>query len=107
MRCVGLVVLVLPLVAVDPTLALAMGASAGGAAGAGGGVGAGGAGAGGSSAGAGGAGNGAPINEKRQVVTPAASAQRYEHPTSDAVTDPLLVQRRYPRSVLLERPGRQ
>ena len=101
MRRISLAVLILPLLAVDPTLALAMGAGGGGGAGGAG------AGAGGSSAGAGGAGNGAPINVKRQVVTPAASAQAYEHPTSDAVKAPLLVQSRRPRSVLLERPGRQ
>jgi hypothetical protein len=97
MRQISLAVLILPLLAVDPILVLAMG---------GGGAGAGGGGAGGSSAGAGGAGSAAPINAKRHVVPPAASAQAYEHPTSDAVKDPLLVQSR-PRSVLLERPGRQ
>jgi hypothetical protein len=44
---------------------------------------------------------------KGHVVTPAVSAQAYEHPTSDAVKDPLLVQSRPLRSDLLERPGRQ
>ena len=101
MRRISLAVLIMPLLAVDPTLALAMGAGGGGGAGAAG------AGAGGSSAGAGGPGNGAPINAKRQVVSPAASAQASQYPTSAAVKDPLLVQSRHPRSVLLERPGRQ
>jgi hypothetical protein len=103
MRRIGLAVLILPLLTIDPTLALAMGAGGGGGAGAG----AGGAGAGGSSAGTGGAGTGAPINAKRHVVTAATSAQASEHPTSDAVKDPLLVKSRHPRSVLSERPGRQ
>jgi hypothetical protein len=92
MRRISLAVLILPLLAVDPTLALAMGAGGGGGAGAGG------AGAGGSSAG-----NGAPVDVKRHVIPPATSAR----PTSDAIKDPLLVQTRTPRSVLLERPGRQ
>jgi hypothetical protein len=103
MRRISLAVLVLPLLAVDPTLALAMG---GGGAGAGGGASGGGsAAAGGSSGGTGG--NGAPTGVKGHVVTPAVSGQAYEHPTSDAVKDPLLVQSRPVRSDLLERPGRQ
>ena len=111
MRQISVALLILPLLAADPILALAMGGAGAGAGGAGAGgssagAGGGGAGPGGSSAGAGGAGSGAPINAKRHVVPPAASAQAYEHPTSDAVKDPLLVQSR-PRSVLLERPGRQ
>ena len=101
MRRISLAVLITPLLAVDPTLALAMGAGGGGGAGGAG------AGAGGSSAGAGGAGNGAPISAKRHVVTPGASAQASEYPTSDAIKDPLLVLSRHRRSVLLERPGRQ
>ena len=101
MHRISLAVFILPLLAVDPTLALAMGGGGGGGAGAGGAA------AGGSSAGAGGAGSGAPMNAKRHVVTPAATAQAYEHPTSDAVKDPLLVKSQPPRSVLSERPGRR
>lgn len=106
MRRISLAVLILPLLAVDPTHVLAMGGG-GGAGGGGAGAGAGGssAGAGGSGAGAGGAGNGAPVNVNRHVVPPAASAQAYEPSPSDAVKEPLVVQSRDPRS--LERPGRQ
>jgi len=109
MRRISLAVLILPLLAVDPTLALAMG---GGGAGAGAGAGAGGGASGGSGAAAGASsggtgGNGAPTGVKGHVVTRAVSAQAYEHPASDAVKDPLLVQTRPLRSDLLERPGRQ
>ena len=94
MHRISLVVVILSLLAVDPTLALAMGA--GGGAGAGG-AGAGGASAGGAGAGSGGsAGNGASIIVKPQVVTPAGDAKS---------KDSLLVQSRDPRS--LDRPGRQ
>jgi hypothetical protein len=86
-------------------LALAMGGGGGGGAGAGAGAGGSSAGAGGSSGASAGAGNGAPINAKRHVVIPAASAQAYEHPISDAVKDPQLVQSRDPRSI--EKFGRQ
>lgn len=87
MRRAVLAVCIVPLLGINPTLALAMGAGGGGGAGAGGG----GAGAGGSSGG--GAGNGAPIVVKPSVVTPDAKSK-----------DPQLVHRD-PRS--LERPGRQ
>jgi hypothetical protein len=105
MRRISLAVLILPLLAVDPTLALAMGGGGAGAGAGGGASGGSGAAAGGSSGGTGG--NGAPTGVKGHVVTPAVSAQAYEHPTSDAVKDPLLVQTRPLRSDLLERPGRQ
>jgi hypothetical protein len=102
MRQFSVALLILPLLAADPILVLAMGGAGAGGGGAGGSS----AGAGGGSAGAGGAGSGVPINAKRHVVPPAASAQGYERPASDAVKDPLLVQSRA-RSALLERPGRQ
>ncbi len=91
MRRISLGVLILSLLAANPTLTLAMGAGGGAGAGAGG------TGAGGSSGGTGGAGNGAPINVKPHVVKSA----------SNAVKDPSVVQSRDPRSALLERPGRQ
>jgi len=80
MRRTVLSVLVWSLVAIDPNLALAMGAGSGG----------GGTGAGGSSGGTGG--NGAPVNTKQHVVRP------------DSKADPLVVHGN-PRSA--ERPGRQ
>jgi hypothetical protein len=107
MRRISLAVLILPLLAVDPTLALAMGGGGAGAGAGGGASGGSGAAAGGSSGGTGSGGNGAPTGVKGHVVPPAVSAQAYQHPTSDAVKDPLLVQSRPLRSDLLERPGRQ
>jgi len=101
MHRLGLAVLVLSLVGVDPTRALAMGAGGGGGAGAAGGS------PGASASGGGaGAGNGTPINAKRDAIPPAGSAKVYGATTSDAVKDPPRVQQR-PRSSLLERPGRQ
>jgi hypothetical protein len=85
MRCTILAVLILSLLGINPTFALAMGAGGGGGTGAGGG----GAGAGGSSGGTGG--NGAAVNAKQHVVSPTAKA------------DPLVVHGN-PRA---ERPGRQ
>ena len=97
MRRISLAVLMLMLHAVDPTLALAMGAGGGGSAGGGG------TGAGGNSAGAGGAGSGTPINPKGHGLTRAAN----DYSTADAAKDPLLIKSRHSRSVLLERAGRQ
>jgi hypothetical protein len=110
---ISLALLVLLMLVIDPTLALARGGGGtggmggmGGTGGMGGGVGTGATGTGASSAGRG-AGESTPVHAEQRAASPAATARADEQLTSDAVKDPLRVGTRHPQSTLLQRPGRQ